>query len=72
MQAFAISLAPVAFLAIVNSMRGIQYIFLFIITLFISYFYPKILEEEISRKIFFQKIISIILIAVGLIILAVY
>lgn len=72
LQSFAIALAPVAFLAIVNSLRGIQYVFLFIITLFFSYFFPKILKEEVSKTIIFQKIISIILIASGLAILVVY
>ena len=40
-------------------------------TLFISYFFPKILKEEISKKIIIQKIISIILIAIGLTMLAI-
>ncbi|MCX6718027.1 MAG: hypothetical protein NTY81_00285 [Candidatus Staskawiczbacteria bacterium] len=72
LQSFAIYLAPVAFLATINSLRGIQYIFLFIIALLISYFYPKVLKEELSRKIILQKIVSIILIAVGLAILVIY
>lgn len=70
LQNLAISLAPVAFLATVNSLRGIQYVFLFLITLFFSIFLPKILKEKISAKIIFQKIISIIFIAAGLAILA--
>ena len=72
LQSFAISLAPVAFLATINSLRGIQYAFLFIITLFISVVYPKILKEEVSKKIIFQKIISIAIIAIGLAILVSY
>jgi len=68
-QNFAISLVPVAFLAIVNSLKGIQYVFLFLITLFISLFFPKVLKEELSKKIIFQKIISIVLIGAGLAIL---
>jgi drug/metabolite transporter (DMT)-like permease len=71
LQSFAISLVPIVFLATVNSLRGIQYVFLFLITLFISYFYPQFLKEELSRRVVFQKIISIILIAVGLAILVV-
>jgi hypothetical protein len=66
LQSFAIFLAPVAFLPIVNSLRGVQYIFLFLMTLFLSIFFPKILKEEISKKIIFQKIVSIILIVAGL------
>jgi drug/metabolite transporter (DMT)-like permease len=69
LQNFAISLAPIAFLATANSLRGIQYVFLFVMTLFISALFPKLLKEELSRKIIIQKVISIILIAVGLAIL---
>jgi hypothetical protein len=72
LQSLAISLAPIAFLATVNSLRGIQYAFLFIITVFISLFFPKVLKEELSKKIIFQKVISIFLIAVGLAILVIY
>ncbi|MCX6721325.1 MAG: DMT family transporter [Candidatus Staskawiczbacteria bacterium] len=72
LQAFAISLAPVAVLPIVNSLRGVQYIFLFLITLFISAFFPKILKEEISSSIIIRKIVSIILIVAGLAILIAY
>ena len=72
LQSFAISLAPVAFLATVNSLRGIQYVFIFFATLFISFFFPKILKEELSPGIISQKIISIILIIAGLAILTMY
>ena len=71
LQAFAISLAPVAFLPIVNSLKGIQYIFLFVITLFLSVFFPNILKEELSRKVVIRKIVSIIFIALGLVILVI-
>jgi drug/metabolite transporter (DMT)-like permease len=66
LQAVAIFLAPVAFLPIVNSLRGMQYVFLFLIVVFFSVFFPKILKEKISRKILIRKIISITLIAFGL------
>jgi len=72
LQSLAIFLAPIAFLPIINSLRGIQYAFLFVITLFISIFFPKILKEGLSKRIIFQKAISIILIAIGLAILVVY
>jgi hypothetical protein len=66
LQSFSISLVPIYFLPIINSLRGIQYIFLFLMTLFLTMFFPKILKENISRKIIIQKIISIILIVSGL------
>lgn len=65
MQAFAIFLAPIAFLPIVNSLRGLQYVFLFIMTMFLSFFFPKILKESLTEKAIFQKIISTILIGLG-------
>jgi len=69
LQSFAISLAPIAFLATVNSLRGIQYALLFILTLFFSFLFPKILREELSGRVIIQKAVSIILIAIGLTIL---
>jgi drug/metabolite transporter (DMT)-like permease len=72
LQGYSIYLAPVVFLAVINSLRGIQYIFLFLITLFTSFFLPKLLKEDLSTRIIFQKIISIIIIAAGLAMLAIY
>lgn len=72
MQSFAISLAPIAFLATVNALRGVQYAFLFVITVFISIFFPKILNEGLSKRIIFQKVISIALIVAGLAMLVIY
>lgn len=69
LQSFAISLAPIAYLAIMNSMKGIQYVFLFLLTLFISFFFPHILREETLKSVIIQKVVSIMLIAIGLAIL---
>lgn len=69
LQSFAIFLAPVAFLPIINSLRGLQYVFLFLMTLALSLLLPKILKEDMSKAIIAQKIFSIILIALGLTIL---
>lgn len=69
LQSFAISLTPVVFLATINALRGIQYAFLFIITLLASSFFPRILKEGMSKRAIFQKTFSIILIAVGLFLL---
>ena len=55
--------------ALVNAMQGVQYVFLLILTLILSKKFPKILEEKISGKILFQKILAILLIGGGLIIL---
>ena len=55
---------------LVNALQGIQYAFLFIITVILSKKFPQILREQISRRIIIQKIIAILLISLGLGILA--
>lgn len=69
LQSWAIFLVPVSYLAIMNSMKGIQYVFLFVLVVLISSFLPKVLKEEINNKIIIQKIVSILLIGLGLAIL---
>ena len=69
LQSFAISLVPISYLAIISSLRGIQYVFLFLITLFFSFFFPVIFKEDISKKVIIQKTIAIVLIVSGLAIL---
>ncbi|OGZ68969.1 MAG: hypothetical protein A3D44_00180 [Candidatus Staskawiczbacteria bacterium RIFCSPHIGHO2_02_FULL_42_22] len=66
LQSLAIALVPLSYLATINSLRGIQYVFLFIITLFFSLFLPKIFKEDISKKIIIQKMAAIFLIVAGL------
>ncbi|MFC1789708.1 hypothetical protein ACFLYY_01890 [Patescibacteria group bacterium] len=69
LQNWAIALAPLAFVAIINALQGIQYAFLLIITVFLSLKFPQILKEEISKNVIFQKIFSILIIGAGLILL---
>ena len=72
LQSFAIFLAPAAFLPILNSLRGMQYIFLFLMIVFISAFFPKILKEGTQKNAIIQKIISIIIISAGLALVVLY
>ncbi len=69
LQNWAIALVPLAYVAIINALQGFQYAFLFIFTVFLSLKFPKILKEEISKKIIFQKIVAIFLIGTGLAVL---
>jgi len=55
---------------LVNSLQGIQYAFLLIITFFLSKKFPQILKEQISRGVVTQKITAILFIILGLSILA--
>lgn len=64
---FSISLATPA---LVNSLQGIQYVFLLIFSLFLSKRYPQVFAEKSSRLIFISKVTGIMFIFLGLFILS--
>ena len=57
--------------SIVLAAQGLQYAFLLIFSIIISIKFPKFIKEEFGPKILTQKISGVLLIAIGLIILAV-
>jgi drug/metabolite transporter (DMT)-like permease len=60
---WAISLGNVA---LINSLQGVQYVFLILIVFFLSTRYPKYLNEELGGGILFQKTIGVVLISLGM------
>ncbi len=60
---WAISLGNVA---IINSLNGVQYVFLILIVLFLSAKYPKISKEEFGKGVMLQKVMGILLVCIGL------
>ncbi len=60
---WAISLGNVA---LINSLQGVQYVFLFLLVLFLSARFPHVLKEELGGGVRLQKFIGIILIGLGL------
>jgi len=52
--------------AIVNSIKGVEYVFLIIVVFFISAKYPKILKEEFGKGVMLQKTLGIVLVCLGL------
>ncbi len=71
LQNLAINWAGIAYLPFVIALQGVQYVFLFILAVFISFKFPKILQEKFSGKIILQKIAAIILICAGLVFLVI-
>ncbi len=51
---------------LVQGMQGLQYGFLFLITLVLSKKFPQIIKEKTSPKILAQKIIALIILGIGL------
>ncbi|MGB9743540.1 MAG: hypothetical protein ACPLW9_02405 [Minisyncoccales bacterium] len=70
LQNWATFLAPLIYVPFVYAISGLQYVFLFIFSLFLSLFFSfwikTGLKEEISLVILIQKIIAILLIGLGL------
>jgi len=59
---FALILAPVA---LTLTISGVQPLFVFIIGIFLTLFFPKIYTEKISKKHLVQKVISIVIMVIG-------
>lgn len=53
-----------------NALQGVQYAFLLIITVIISKFFPKVLNEKYSAKIIFQKFVGILFISGAIVLLS--
>ena len=70
LQNWAIALAPLAYIAFVNALQGVQYVFLLILAVLLSLKFPQLLKEQISREVILQKIVAILLIGAGLALLA--
>lgn len=68
-QQFAISLPGVS-VALVTALLGVQYSFLLIFATLLSFFRPHILREQVKPAIIVQKVVAIILIAIGLYLIA--
>ncbi len=69
MQNYAIAIGSVT---IVNAMQGTQYALLLIVTAFLSRYFPKILKEEVNKKILAQKILAVACISAGLVFLTIH
>lgn len=63
---YAVSLAPVS---LVTAVGGLQPLFVLLIAAMLSFRFPKILKEEINKKVIAQKSIAIILMSAGLVLL---
>lgn len=70
LQNWGVALAPLIYVAFINALQGVQYVFLLIFTALLSVKFPKILKEEISGVTIFQKIIAVLFIGTGLTVLA--
>ncbi|MFH1030208.1 MAG: EamA family transporter, partial [bacterium] len=53
-------------ICIISAMKGIEYGFIFILAIILSYKFPRYLKEHLNRKTAIKKIVAILLIGIGL------
>ncbi|MEA3343503.1 MAG: hypothetical protein U9Q92_05015, partial [archaeon] len=58
----AISLGSVS---LINAAQGTQYLFLFLLALICTRFFPKLFKEELNKEIIAKKAIAILLISIA-------
>lgn len=57
--------------SIINALQGTQYVFLLLIVVLIARKFPHIIKEEVGRGIMLQKVIGVVLVAIGLYLLVI-
>lgn len=70
LQSFAIFLAPALYIAFVNALEGIIYIFVLIYAVLASVFFPRLIHEVFTKKTALQKAVATVLIVAGILILS--
>lgn len=70
LQNWAIALAPFAYIAFVNALEGVKYIFVLGLATFLSVVLPRIVKEKVNAKNIVQKLFAIAFIGIGLVLLA--
>ncbi|HEX5430214.1 MAG TPA: EamA family transporter [Patescibacteria group bacterium] len=66
LQKYAVKLGSVT---VVNALQGMQFVFLLILTTFLSIYYPKVLKERINTETVILKASAIAAISIGLFLL---
>ena len=66
----ALFLVPLAMLPFVNALQGLQHVFLLVFAALLSWKFPHIFREEVSRSSLAGKLVAILLIGGGLALLA--
>ncbi len=69
---WAVFLAPLAYITIINALAGVQYVFLLLLIFLVAWLFPGVLKEKISGKVLFRKIFAILFIGIGLAVLALH
>lgn len=65
---WAISMGNVA---LINSLQGVQYVFLILLVIFLSRKFPSLIKEEFGGGVMLQKVIGVSLVSLGLYMLVV-
>lgn len=70
LQNYAVSLAKIEEIPLINALEGLRYVFLFLFVIILNRINPKLVKEEMSGPLLLQKAAAVILICAGLFVLA--
>jgi drug/metabolite transporter (DMT)-like permease len=70
LQSFAIFLAPALYVAFVNALEGIIYVFVLIFSALAAIFFPRLIHEVFTKETTLQKIVATVLIIGGILVLS--
>ena len=70
LQNWAVALVPFAYIAFVNALEGVKYVFVLLLASAITLKFPHVLKEEIGKAAIIQKLFAIAFITIGLLLLA--
>ena len=70
LQNWAVALVPFAYIAFVNALEGVKYVFVLLLASAIALKFPHVLKEEIGKAAIIQKFFAIAFIGIGLFLLA--
>lgn len=70
LQNYSLSLAGTGQIALINALEGVRYVFLLVFILILSRKDPSLFKEDFSPKSMARKILAVLLIAAGLILVA--
>lgn len=70
LQVYAIYLAPPLYVAFINALQGVQYVFLLLFSAVLSFLLPRVFQEVSSPQVFLLRFTAILCVSAGLAVLA--
>jgi len=64
---YAVNIGQVS---LVNALQGVQHMYVFILSTFLSFKFPQIMKEKVTRPVLIQKLVAIVILIIGVAVLS--